>query len=37
LVVDAAEREGVSTSKPSESKLPASNQAEIPEKPDEKL
>lgn len=41
LVVDASEREdGVSTPKASESKLPALNQAEIPEKPltaDEKL
>jgi NAD-dependent histone deacetylase SIR2 len=33
LMVDAAEREGVSTSKLSGSKLPALNQAEIPEKP----
>ena len=32
LVVDAAEREGVSASKPSESRLAALNQAEIPEK-----
>ena len=33
LVVDAAEREGVSTSKLSESELPALNQAEISVKP----
>lgn len=33
LVVDAAEREGASSSKLAESKLPALNQTEIPKKP----